>query len=259
VKVLLDGPMGAQLEAQGVDLSAPLWSARALQTAPQAIAALHRAYADAGAQVHRTNSFRTTARVVGDGWQALARLSVQLAREAGSGRVAGSLGPLEDCYRPELAPAHDVAREEHAALAHVLVDAGVDLLLCETFPSPDEALAAVQACVSTGAETWVSFTAGPDATLLSPQQVFDAAVSCVAAGARSVLVNCIAAERTLPFVDALRAAGVPFGAYANAGTWNGTPVSPLRYAELAGQWRRAGASLIGGCCGTTVDYLKLLR
>ncbi len=257
--MLLDGPMGAQLEAQGIDVSAPLWSARALQTAPRAIAALHRAYADAGAEVHRTNSFRTTARVVGEGWQARARHCVERAREAGSGKVAGSLGPLEDCYRPDLAPPHAVAREEHSALARVLVGAGVDLLLCETFPSPDEALAAVEACVATGAQTWVSFTAGPDATLLTPEQVREAAVACVGAGACAVLVNCIAAERTLPFVEALRAGGVPFGAYANAGTWNGIPVSPQRYAQLASEWRRVGASLVGGCCGTTVEYLKLLR
>jgi S-methylmethionine-dependent homocysteine/selenocysteine methylase len=252
--VLLDGPMGSRLEERGIELLAPAWSARALRTDPQAVAALHREYAAAGAQVARANTFRTTRRASGDDWRQLARLAVKLARESGV-RVAGSLGPLEDCYRPELSPPD--ARDEHQQLAQLLKDEGVDFLMCEAFSNPREALQAVEACVATGLETWVSFTAGPDATLLTPRQVHDASVACARAGAKATLVNCIAAELTLPYVQAL--AGPRTGAYANAGKWNGPKCSPERYARYAADWRSAGATIIGCCCGTNHEYVGALR
>jgi S-methylmethionine-dependent homocysteine/selenocysteine methylase len=216
---------------------------------------VHREYGAAGAQVHRANTFRTTPRAAGADWEALAYLAVQLARDVGSGRVAGSLGPLEDCYRPELSPAN--AKPEHVQLARVLASAKVDLLICEAFANPREAVEAVEACVETGLETWVSFTAGPDATLLTPEQVRDASLACVRAGASATLINCVAAELTLPYVRALT--GPQTGVYANAGVWNGPKCTPERYAELAEQWRAAGASIIGCCCGTTTAHLKAVQ
>jgi S-methylmethionine-dependent homocysteine/selenocysteine methylase len=253
--VLLDGPLGSRLQEAGYDVSPPAWSARVLQSNPSAISALHREYAQAGCEVHRANTFRCARRACGDDWALLAGLAVRLARaEARPGqRVAGSLGPLEDCYRPELAPAH--SRAEHAEAAALLAP-HVDLLLCETFPNTVEARETVEAAVATGRETWVSFTAGPDGLLLTPAQVGTAARECVTAGARAVLVNCIAAELTLPYVQELAGAGVPFGAYSNAATWGGVPVSAERYGALAAQWRAAGASIVGGCCGTTVEHLR---
>ena len=255
--LLLDGPMGARLQEAGHDVSAPEWSARVLRSAPSAIATLHREYAAAGCDVHRANTFRCTRRASGSGWERLAHVAVKLARaEAAGARVAGSIGPLEDCYRPDLTPPD--TRDEHAQLARAICEE-VDLFVCETFPNTTEAREAVQACVATGKETWVSFTAGPDGLLLTPDQVRDGARACVAAGARAVLVNCVAAELTLPYVQALASAGVPFGAYANTARWNGPPVSVARYAELAAQWREAGATIIGGCCGTTGEHLRAIR
>lgn len=253
--ILLDGPMGSRLEEQGLDVSAPSWSARPLRTAPQAVAAVHREYAAAGAQVHRANTFRTTPRAAGADWETLARLAVKLARDADSGRVAGSLGPLEDCYRPELSPPN--AKPEHAQLARMLASAKVDLLICEAFSNPREAVEAVEACVETGLETWVSFTAGPDGTLLTPEQVHEASLACARAGASATLINCVAAELTLPYVRAL--AGPRTGVYANAGMWNGPKCTPERYAALAAEWQAAGASIIGCCCGTGVAHLEAVR
>ncbi|MBK7862803.1 MAG: homocysteine S-methyltransferase family protein [Archangiaceae bacterium] len=253
--VRLDGPLGSRLQDSGHPVSAPAWSARVLRSAPQAISALHREYAALGCDVHRANTFRCTRRACGDDWAELARLAVQLARaEAKPGqRVAGSLGPLEDCYRPDLAPVD--AFDEHLEAARVVAE-GVDLLICETFPHAGEAVETVRAAVATGRETWVSFTAGPDATLLTAAQVGAAAQACVTAGARAVLVNCIAAELTSPYVRALAGCGVPFGAYANTATWNGAETSVARYGELAAEWRALGAKLIGGCCGASPEHLR---
>ncbi|MFQ5749049.1 MAG: homocysteine S-methyltransferase family protein, partial [Planctomycetota bacterium] len=113
---LLDGPMGTELAARGVATPLPAWSAAALRDAPEVVAAIHRDYAAAGAEVHTAATFRTRARNVGARWEELARLAVRLAREAmpPGARVAGSLAPLGDCYRPEESPPDP--RPEHRAL-----------------------------------------------------------------------------------------------------------------------------------------------
>jgi S-methylmethionine-dependent homocysteine/selenocysteine methylase len=262
---LLDGPVGTELLARGYSCPAPEWSAWALLHAPDAVRTLHQEYAAAGAQIHTTNTFRTRPEALGSQWAAAARLAVGLAREgAGPGRrVAGSIAPLADCYRPEDSP--DNPGPRHAALARVLVDAGVDLLLCETFPHTGEALAAVEVAVAEGIETWVAFSAGPLADLLTPDQVRRGAEAAVRAGAGAVLVNCIPAKQTLRFVSAIADLGVPFGAYANAGHtedglgWHPDPDGPQRYAELAQGWVELGATLIGSCCGTGPAHTQALH
>jgi S-methylmethionine-dependent homocysteine/selenocysteine methylase len=172
-------------------------------------------------------------------------------------RVAGSIAPLEDCYRPDLSPKDP--GPEHRELARLLADAGVDLLLCETFPHIGEALSAVDEAVATGVETWVAFTAGPDARLLSPSQIEEGARQAVVRGARAVLVNCIPALRTLEYVERLAGLGVPFGAYANAGAPDDANRGSETYAALAAEWVRKGASIVGSCCGTGPAHIGALR
>ena len=213
----LDGPMGTELAARGVPTPLPAWSAGALDSHPDVVADIHRAYAAAGATVHTTNTFRTQRRLFPERWAELAHRAVRLTRDAvpAGHRVAGSLAPLEDCYSPERSPPDP--GPEHRELARVLAQAGCDLLICETFPHLGEALAAVEQAVTTGLETWVAFTAGPEADLLTPGDVAAGARAAARLGAAAVLVNCVPATRTLPYVKALAGVGVPFGAYANAG------------------------------------------
>ncbi|WP_437734809.1 homocysteine S-methyltransferase family protein [Sorangium sp. So ce1335] len=270
--VVLDGPLGTELAARGIETPSPLWSAAALLDARgcEVVRAIHRDYARAGATVHTANTFRARRRQAGAAWAELAARAVSLAREAvrevdPRHRVAGSIAPLEDCYRPDLSPAD--AREEHRELARALASAGVDVLLCETFPHVGEALVALEEAVATGVEAWVSFTAGPEADLLSPEELEVAAREAAARGARAVLVNCTPAARTLAYVERLAGCGLPFGAYANAGApgeglgWRATPDSAAaaRYADLARGWLDAGATIVGGCCGTGPEHVAALR
>lgn len=263
--IILDGPMGSELLARGVPTPLPLWSAWALSHAPDAVKQLHRDYALAGATVHTTNTFRTRRRSLPDRWELLTERAVLLAREAvpPSHRVAGSIAPLEDCYEPGLSPAHP--RQEHREFAQLLHSLGVDLILCETFPHVGEGLVAVEEAVATGSETWASFTAGPQADLLTPQQLRDAAREAVARGAAAVLVNCVPASRTLEFVRALDGLSVPFGAYANAGAahehmgWSPLPQAPELYLNHARRWVEHGATLIGSCCGTGPAHVRALH
>jgi S-methylmethionine-dependent homocysteine/selenocysteine methylase len=265
--VVLDGPMGTELARRGVPLLGSGWSAGALESAPQTVAAIHRAYVRAGARVHTANTFRTKRRSVGPAWERLALRAVAIAREAvpANQRVAGSLAPLEDCYRPDLSPGTR-SRSEHREVARALAQAGVELLLCETFPSETEAVVAVEEAACTGVETWIALTGGPDGSLMTPDAMRHAAQACVAAGARAVLVNCVAATRTLPYVEALADLGVAVGAYANAGDepdrigWAACddPRAGDAYARLAASWIAAGATVVGGCCGTGPAHIARL-
>jgi len=261
--ILLDGPIGTELLARGVPTPIPLWSAWALKHRPEVVAQIHADYAAAGATVHTANTFRTKARQTPE-WEDLARTAVGLCRDAvpSTHRVAGSVAPLEDCYRPDLSPPG--AAIEHRALIEVLVDAGVDLVLCETFPHVGEGLGAVEQAVATGVETWASFTAGPDTELLTPAEIGDACLRARDLGASAVLVNCIPASQTLRYVSAIARVGLPFGAYANAGHvdeamgWAPAPQGPELYAELAETWVAEGASILGACCGTGPRHVAAL-
>ncbi|MCA8956220.1 MAG: homocysteine S-methyltransferase family protein [Planctomycetes bacterium] len=262
---LLDGPLGTELLDRGVATPLPGWSAHALETAPQVLCAIHREYASAGAHVHTANTFRTQPLRFPDHWEALLQRAVTCARTALEGfdvRLAGSMAPVADCYRPEESPPD--ARVTHRAMARALRDAGVDLLLVETFPHLGELWAAVEEAVATGLPTWASATAGPNADLLSPEQLGQAARGAVERGATAVLVNCVPAARVADYLPHLAGLGVPFGAYANAG--RAAPVmgfmperiAPDRYADYAAQWVASGASIVGGCCGTGVAHITEL-
>lgn len=261
---VLDGPVGTELLRRGVPTPLPGWSAHALETHPEIVSEIHRDYALAGATVHTTNTFRTRPKHFADTWADLARRAVACCRSAvpASHRVAGSVAPIEDCYRPDLSPANSF--DAHRALAEVLADAGCDVLLCETFPNPNEAIDAARACVETGLETWLALTPGPMADLMTPEDVDAVAAKATAIGVRGLLVNCLPVPEVERFLAALSGHGVAFGAYPNSGTvddvngWKTTPFAPEPFADEAARWIAAGATLIGSCCGTGPQHTRAL-
>src|SRR5437763_1036716 len=108
---LLDGALGTELGRRGLDTRGALFSAAALldERGRHALRDVHRAYVDAGAQIITAATFRTNRRALAAAGLAarfpeLARIAVHEARSAAGGRarVAGSLAPVEDCYRPDL-------------------------------------------------------------------------------------------------------------------------------------------------------------
>jgi S-methylmethionine-dependent homocysteine/selenocysteine methylase len=278
---ILDGAMGSLLDERGIDTTLLLWSARALLDAPEAVLQIHHDYLQAGAQVLTTNTFRTHRRslakaVLGDQSAELTHLAVDLARQAvesspGASEnlvgVAGSISPLEDCYRPDLAPDYDEALAEHREMARDLADAGVDLLLVETMPAWPEAQAALTAALATGLPVWFSLHTREPGVLLAGDPL-EEAFAGLNIWPDAMLINCIPAERAEADVRALRAivpAAIPIGVYANTGHvdpvkgWSTEDrIDPERYAELAARWFEAGASIIGGCCGTTPAHIAAL-
>jgi homocysteine S-methyltransferase len=273
--ILLDGPTGTELQRQGVELKTPLWSAAAIEGAPDVLAAIHRDYVEAGAEIVTANTFRTHAvnlAAAGMSHRAaeLTARAVDIARDAADGRalIAGSIAPVADCYSPDATPEDDALIEAHQAHAANLHRAGVDLLLVETQVTIREAVIAARAAVATGLPTLVSFVVGSDGRLLSGESLTDAASAVLPLGVQGVLVNCLPIERVPDCLTQLRSVpdDVAIGVYANAGwmrrdgTWEPSRgADPVAYGQAAEGWLKAGAHIIGSCCGTSVEHIRELR
>lgn len=277
--LLLDGATGTELERRGIPSTLPLWSTHALLEAPEAVRAVHASYVRAGADAVTANTFRTQERclVRGDaGGRAseLTRLAVGLARQAAEAAerpvaVLGSAPPLEDCFAPERVPPDAELEAEHGAHARALAEAGVDGVLIETMNCIREARAALRAAHAAGLPAIVSFVCWRGARLLSGEPL-EAAIAALAAEQPVALaVNCLPGSNTEPCLDPLAQAGVPFGFYPNLGAPLDEPsdaavvrhaeaLTPERLATLASHWVARGATLVGGCCGTTPAHIAAL-
>src|SRR5262249_38599202 len=176
--------------------------------------------------------------------------------------VAGVMAPLEHCFRPDLAPPVDEARVEHAEIAELLANAGVDLLLLESMNALAEAEVAVEAARATGLPVWVSFVVGADGNVLSGESLVDARQSMSALGVEALLVNCAPPDDIQLALERLCVDGaddLPIGACAHLGwfdppSWKfeffpqfaGTEAwSPQRYAPPAAHWHAQGARIVG--------------
>lgn len=275
--LLLDGATGTELNRRGIDTRVPLWSARALTSDQglQVLRQVHRDYLEAGATVLTANTFRTHRRALantGYDSQSLTRLAVEAARDAieqwggEAARVAGSLSPLEDCYRPDQVPSEKACRTEHAERLQHLADAGVDLIVIETMNSIREAVIAAQLAVATGLPTWVCFVCGQDGRILSGESVALAAESLLPLGINAIGVNCAPADSLeIPLTELRAFCGpeFPLVAYGNIGYADATngwvntdAVDPDVYVRYAEHWP---AQILGGCCGTTPAHIRRLH
>jgi S-methylmethionine-dependent homocysteine/selenocysteine methylase len=276
--LLLDAAMGTELQRRDANTTLPLWSARALMDDPELVWTIHGDEVAAGAEIVTANTFRTHARTLGKaGLEArageLAALAVRLAHQAASvpGReifVAGSLSPLEDCYRPDLVPEQDAVEREHTAQASFLAQAGVDLILAETHNTIREAAAATRAAKAAGVPVVVALVTDGAGRLLSGETLEDAAAALAPLSPDAIGVNCVPAAHLAEDLARLAAAvpGLPLAAYGNLGLpadgsgWSFTEeLAPEAYAAEAGRWIALGARIVGGCCGTTAEHTRALR
>ena len=271
---LLDGALGTELGRRGIETRGGLFSAAALldERGRAALREVHGAYVEAGAEVITAATFRTNRRSLAAAglesrFPELARLAVREAREAAGrrARVAGSIAPVEDCYRPDLRPPPGQASREHLEHARALAEAGCDLLLVETVAAADEGLAAVAAAAATGLPVWVAAMASPKGTLLDGSDLGAFFRRAVAAGASAALINCTPPDGIDLALGAAARAGVPFGAYAHLGEvdpavpWGRAPdLTPEEYAGRASKWASRGATIVGGCCGTGPEHVRAL-
>jgi homocysteine S-methyltransferase len=293
--LVLDGGLATELEKAGFDLDHPLWSARVLQDAPDAIAAVHRAYLEAGADCITTASYQASVRgferegLSAAHAQELLRRSVRLAREARDafwsqpgnrvGRngplVAASLGPYGACLANGAEYTGDYDLDEQGLVAFhrerflLLADTQADLFACETIPSAAEARALLRLLPERPAvRAWISFSCR-DGERLSDGTRFSEAARLAGSHPQLVAVgvNCTAPEHVEALLRAAaRETAKPLVAYPNSGErydavarrWRGSS-DPADWGERAKLWRGAGARLVGGCCRTGPAHVRAVR
>lgn len=272
--VLLDGATGSNLRAAGMPVGVPpeLW----VLEHPQVLLALQRDYVAAGSRVLCAPTFSAN-RLYLERFGLEERLGelnaalVALSREAAGGRALVAGDVTTSGKVPDAAPDYTYAdalalyREQIAALDA----AGVDLIVVETMFSAAEAMAAVEAAGEVCAlPVLCTLTVEADGSLFSGGTAAEAAAALEALGADAVGINCsVGPDQLEAVISSIRGAvGVPVAAKPNAGMPSILPdgqvaysMGPEDFARHMGALRRAGASVLGGCCGTTPEHIRALR
>ncbi len=241
------------------------------------VEAVHRAYVEAGSDVVHTNTFganplRLAAGGLGGRCREVNAAAVAIARRAcaGNALVAGDVGPTGH-FLPPLGTATveqlGAAFREQAA---ALVEAGVDLLSIETMSDLREALAAVAAARSTGLAVHASMTfeARPRGCFtIMGDPLVPSLRALVDAGAEAVGCNCsvTSAAMVAMVLEAAPLVPAPLSAQPNAGQPVVTPegvaydADPEAFARDLVAMVEARAALVGGCCGTTPEFIRRAR
>lgn len=285
--VLLDGAMGSALRARGVtvpDHQTSIWSALALLEAPDEIRELHCDYIRAGCDVITTNNYAVTPVSLGrENMQArLEELVISACDRANEARwqlgsnvrIAGSLPPLNISYRPDLVSPYEDLLCNYRVIAKVLAPR-CDLIICETMTTSSEALAAAIAAAEMNLPVWVSFSlcdspSEAENTLRGGESIQQVIDRLKAVPVDAFLINCTAVARATEAVKAIVAmTDNRIGVYANpfkyepqSGDYSPEHQDYLdaeKYASAATVWYEAGASVIGGCCGTSPDFIAAVK
>jgi 5-methyltetrahydrofolate--homocysteine methyltransferase len=243
---------------------------------PKAVAGVHRAYIEAGADLILTCTFGATRprlerSRLGDRVGEINRRAVEIAREAAGSDVfvAGDIGPMGEFLAPLGELSYEEAVDIFAEQAEALAEAGVDVLYIETMAALEEVRAAVEGALRTGKGTPVTATLSFDShgrTNMGarPEEAAEALVELdvVALGA-----NCGATlDMTLGAVQTMHeiAPEMPLIVKPNAGkprmvedevVYDATPEDMAAYAR---RFVDVGARIIGGCCGSTPEHIAAI-
>lgn len=281
---LLDGSIGQELVKRSGDRATPLWSTRVMIEKPEIVNEVHAAYFNAGATVATTNTYAVlydrlkTADLKDQRFELweTAMTAATAARDAhGSGRVAGSIGPLIASYRPDLCPPPDQAAELYGEIIETIGPL-VDVLLIETMCSVDQADGAMRAAKKSDRPIWLALSVDDfDGTKLrSGENLKEVRPMLDRHQPDAILINCSRPEAVSKGVEIISKFGFKFGAYANGfarisdGFLQDSPtvdvleqrqdMSPNHYAEFAMDWVALGATIVGGCCEVGPDHIKEL-
>ena len=273
--VLCDGATGTLLYGKGIFINRCYDELNVSQ--PDLIRGLHHDYLQAGAEVIETNtfganSFRLERHSLADKVKEINVAGARLAREAAKSFdawVAGSVGPLgiriEPLGKTSFQEARDAFRQQIAAL----LEGGIDLVILETFGYVEELHQAYQAAreLDPSIPVIAQVTVDEEATCLdgSTPEVFGPRIQDW--GADVIGCNCsVGPVAMLEAIERLRlATTAPLSAQPNAGiprSVEGRNIylcSPEYMASYARKFVAAGAKLVGGCCGTTPEHIRVMK
>src|SRR5580698_9214283 len=273
--VLCDGAMGTLLYAKGIFINRCYDELNLSQ--PELIRAVHHDYLQAGAEIIETNtfggnSFRLARHSMTDRVREINIAGAHVAREAAKSFdvwVAGSMGPLGVRIEPLGKTSFEEARTAFRDQAAALIEGGVDLLMLETFGYVEELHQAVLACrdVNPKIPIVAQVTIDEDANCLDGSTPEAFTPRLVEWGADVVGCNCsVGPVAMLDGIERMRAlTSLPLAAQPNAGiprSVEGRNIylcSPEYMASYARKFVAAGVRLVGGCCGTTPDHIRVMK
>ena len=241
---------------------------------PEIVREVHGLYFESGATIATTNTYalhrdRLEQYGLADRLPELVGIALNEAETAratfGSGRIAGSLGPMGASYRPDICPPPQLAEAAYAEIVRIM-DKRVDLFLIETASSVSQAEGALRGAAHGTKPVWLGVSVMDDdgRRLRSGEQIADLAGLIEAHRPQAVLVNCSRPEVVADGLEIIKGFGQPFGAYANGFTriteafLEDSPtvdalqarndLDPVAYAAFAMAWVEQGATIVGGCC-----------
>jgi len=266
-----DGAMGTLLYSRGIPLDANFEHLNLVQ--PEQVRQVHAEYIAAGALLIETNTFganavRLGAIGLGHKVAAINRAGARLAREAAGDAVlvAGAIGPLGRTRADAAQLDADQRRSAFVEQVAALVEGGVDLLMLETFAELGELDLALSVAVASGVPVIAQFALLEGGRTRDGFAAEEVARRLTLGGASMLGVNCGAGPRELLAV-LRRLAGateLPLSAFPNSGFpeyVDGRSIylaTPDYFAARAGEMVAAGATLIGGCCGTGPEHIQAL-
>ena len=290
---ILDGGTGVEIRRRGYEVpyfTESIWSAQSLIDNPEIVEQIHYDYINAGAEYITINNYSLTQPILSrakieNRLTELTSLSIDLAinakkRSKKDVKIIGSLPPLETSYRSDLVINKSDMLDNYRVIAAILENK-VDVILCETMSSSIEAKTAVQAALETNSETWVSWTlqGSRSNTLPSGESIEQAFNELENVEPDAYLLNCCGANFVTDGMKILKnLTDKPIGGYANSSLVesinnttlvdsdprisqqnNSTPLNEWEYANETYKWIENGATIIGGCCGTSPNHIKELN
>src|SRR5271156_2330492 len=273
--VLCDGAMGTLLYAKGIFINRCYDELNLSQ--PELIRAVHHDYLQAGAEIIETNtfggnSFRLARHSMSDRVRDINLAGAHVAREAAKSFdvwVAGSIGPLGVRIEPLGKISFEEARTAFREQVAALVEGGVDLLMLETFGYVEELHQAVLACrdVNPKLPIVAQVTIDEDGNCLDGSDPEAFAARLTEWNVDVLGINCsVGPVAMLDAIERVRAAtSLPLAAQPDAGmprSVEGRNIylcSPEYMASYARKFVAAGARLVGGCCGTTPDHIRVMK
>ena len=266
--LVFDGAMGTMLQEAG--LKAGELPELLNFSHPETVTAIHRAYVEAGADVISANTFGANAHKLGDAASVedVFAAAIACARKSGARYVAADIGPIGALLKPLGTMDFDEAYDLFAQQARAAQAAGADLFVVETMTDLLEAKAAVLACLEcTELPVVATMTFGEDGCTFLGTSPEICAMTLSALGVQAVGINCsLGPDALVPLLARMAPfARVPLMVQANAGLpriEDGRTLYDIdaeAYAHAAEALLDAGATVVGGCCGTSPDYIARIR
>jgi len=288
--LILDSALGTELENRGEYLPSyktSNWSAYSLIYNPEVIKQIHIDNIEAGADVITTSNYQATPELLkrepsAPPYEDLAKRALELCKEAiiktgTNTKIAGCYPPIHVTFRPDLSSKEKDLRKFYETLGSIYTK-DVDIIICETMSSIYEGIIAASTAKNYSNNVWLSWTTrGNKLNRLPSTELLDLAIQeALKIDVDCQLVNCVHANTASLAIEKL-VKEKKFGIYANSSIYkknelegfisdseewhfhNHQPINANQYKDYVIDWIQKGASVVGGCCRTSIEHIKEIK